>query len=161
MGPAEREAYLASLQEPEEIVTAPIRSVVDDVVIEDEKTAKKQIKKLMKRGKKAMKNEEYPTARENYQEAAYVATNWELSALFHEIEDILRVITIRELKQQMEKFEAQAKKAEKAKIYEEAAEKYERAAQMASQIFKMGVTEMTEKVKDFTNKYNEYKRLSE
>ena len=40
-----------------------------------------------------------------------------------------------------------------------AAQKYKAASKVASEIFKLGVTDMTKEVKRLTNKANEYEKL--
>ena len=60
---------------------------------------------------------------------------------------------------QKDKLEKLAKIAAKKLIYNEAAEKYKSASKIASEIFKLGATQMTKEVKRLTNKAKEFDKL--
>ncbi|MHA1467210.1 MAG: hypothetical protein ACTSP6_03920, partial [Promethearchaeota archaeon] len=160
MGPAEREAYLASCREQATVVSAPIKTKAETGVIDSEKTAKKEIKNLKKLANTALKGKDSKKAIEIYKNAAVIATNWDLTKEFEELEDIIRITTINDLKAKMKVFESQAKVAVKGGDYSEATQRYSLAARAASEIFKLGITEMTKEVKRLTNKSKEYERLS-
>ena len=159
MGPVEREAYLASLAEQHEIVSAPVKSKAGAVVIDDAKSAKKEIKNFKKRAKELIKENEIQKAIEIYENATIIANSWELIELFEEIKETIRIVTIEDLKKKAINLEKEAKNALKAEVYGEAAQKYREAAKMASEIFKLGVTEMTKEVKRLTNKSKECEKL--
>jgi hypothetical protein len=158
--PPEREAYLTSCAEQQEIVSAPIKSKSGGVVIDNIKSAKKEVMNLRKKAKSAVKQKEIGKGIEIYREAANVATNWDLTKEFEEIEDEIRIFRIADLKSRMKVLEAEAKLAAKAGDYAEASEKYNLASDAASEIFKLGITEMTKEVKRLTNKSKEFERLS-
>jgi len=160
MGPAEREAYLASCRERAEVVSAPIKTKSETGLIDSEKTAKKEIKNLKKLANTALKSKNTQKAIEIYKNAAVIATNWDLTKAFEELEDIIRLTTINDLKAKMKVFESEAKVAAKGGDYSEATQRYSLAARAASEIFKLGITEMTKEVKRLTNKSKEYERLS-
>jgi len=160
MSPAEREAYIASLAEQKEIVSAPIKSKAGAVVIDNVKSAKKEVNNLRKKAKSEVKKKNTEKGIGIYRNAAVIATNWDLTKEFENIEDEIRIITIRDLKSTMKVLEAEAKLAAKAGDYPEAAEKYSLASDAASDIFKLGITEMTKEVKRLTNKSKEFERLS-
>ena len=160
MGPAEREAYLASSRERAAIVSAPIKTKAETGLIDSVKAAKKEIKNLKKLANSALKRKDTQKAIEIYNNAAIIATNWDLTKEFEELEDVIRITTINELKATMKVLESQAKVAAKAGDYNEATQKYSLAARAASEIFKLGITEMTKELKRLTNKSKEYERLS-
>ncbi|MFX0059762.1 MAG: hypothetical protein ACFE8J_15805, partial [Candidatus Heimdallarchaeota archaeon] len=159
MGPLEREAYLASISQQKEIVSAPIKSKVGTFVIENKKSAKNGIKELIKRAKAAKSKKNYDKTIEYLESAALIASNWKLSNEFIELEEVIRKIKIENLLAQKKELENKAKFAVKKKIYIEAAEKYKAASKIASEIFKLGATEMTKEVKRLTNKANEFEKL--
>jgi len=159
LGPIEREAYLTSLTKQAEIVTAPIKTTVDGIDVDNRKSAKKGIKELLKRGKIAQGKNDYIKAVELYDSAAILASNWELHDDYGKIEETIRKTKIEDLMEKKTKLEKEAKDAVKGKIYAEAAAKYKYASKMASEIFKLGDTSMTKEVKRLTNKSNEYEKL--
>jgi hypothetical protein len=159
LGPIEREAYLSSLTEQQEIITAPIKTTVGDLSVENQKAAKKGIKELFRRAKIAHSKKNYLKTVEIYQSAAILASNWELTTEFLKIQETIRKTRIEDLKIKKVNLEKKAKSAVKEKKYLEAATKYKYASKMASEIFKLGVTEMTKEVKRLTNKANEYGKM--
>jgi len=159
LGPIEREAYLSSLTKQHEIVSAPIKTTVEGIDVDNRKSAKKGIKELLKRGKIATGKKNYIKAVEIFESAAIIASNWELSDVYVKIEETIRITKIEDLKEKKKKLEKESKDAVKAKKYAEAAMKYKYASKMASEIFKLGDTTMTKEVKRLTNKANEYEKL--
>ncbi|MGB5911433.1 MAG: hypothetical protein WBH31_09590, partial [Promethearchaeia archaeon] len=159
VGPAEREAYLSSITERHKIVSAPIKSKIGTVEIANKKEAKSGIKELFNRAKKAKSKKNYQISIEILQEAALIASNWELSKEFMQLEELTRKTKIEDLTSRKKQFEDEAKLAVKKKNYFEAAQKYKHASKIASEIFKLGVTDMTKEVKRLTNKANEYEKL--
>ncbi len=159
MGPAEREAYFASLTERQEIVSAPIEAKPGAALIENVKEAKKEIKKLNKIAREKLDKKDFDKSIEIFQNAARIALNWELSREFTVLDDIIRKIKIKDLKIKMKKLENEAKTAAKEEKYSESAQKYKMSSKIASEIFKLGVTEMTKEVKRLTNKAKEYEKL--
>jgi len=159
LGPIEREAYLSSLNKQHEIVTAPIKTTIEGVDVDNRKSAKRGIKELSKRGKIAKGKKDYIKAVEIFESAAILASNWELSDDYVKIEETIRKTKIEDLKEKKTKLEKDAKDAVKSKKYVEAATKYKYASKMASEIFKLGDTTMTKEVKRLTNKANEYEKL--
>jgi len=159
LGPIEREAYLTSLTKQHEIVTAPIKTTVEGVDVDNKKSAKKGIKELMKRGKIAEGKKNLIKAVELFESAAILASNWELTDDHIKIEEIIRKTKIEDLKEKKTKLEKEAKDAVKAKAYVEAATKFNYASKMASEIFKLGDTSMTKEVKRLTNKAKELDKL--
>jgi len=159
LGPIEREAYLSSLMKQHEIVSAPIKTTVEGLEVDNRKSAKRGIKELMKRGKIAKGKKDYINAVEIFESAAILASNWELSDDYVKIEETIRTTKIEDLKEKKTKLEKESKIAVKAQKYAEAATKYKYASKMASEIFKLGDTSMTKEVKRLTNKANEYEKL--
>jgi hypothetical protein len=159
LGPIEREAYLSSLAKQQEIVTAPIKTTVEGIDVDNRKAAKRGIKELTKRGKIAKGKKDYINAVEIFESAAILASNWELSDDYVKIEETIRTTKIEDLKEKKTKLEKESKIAVKAQKYAEAATKYKYASKMASEIFKLGDTTMTKEVKRLTNKANEYEKL--
>ncbi|MFX0041295.1 MAG: hypothetical protein ACFE8L_00145 [Candidatus Hodarchaeota archaeon] len=157
MGPAEREAYFASIVESQEIVSAPMK--VGVVKIEDLKSAKKEIKNLKKNAALARKENDYDKAITICQNALMIATNWEIQKEFEELEDLIRTTKIIDYKAKLKELENGAKLAAKEGRYSEAAQKFRMASRVASEIFKLGVTEMTKEVKRLSNKSKEYEKL--
>lgn len=150
MSSEEREVYMASLQEKQEIVSAPIKSKIGGKVIENEKDASKQIKSLINKAKKEKKVFSYKKAVIYYEEAAILATNWDLKRITGELQEAIRLTQIDELVLTKKEFEDQAQKAARQKNYQEAARKFKQAADVSSQIFKLGVNEMQDEVKRLT-----------
>jgi len=157
MGPAEREAYFASIMERQEIVSAPMK--VGVVKIENLKSAKKEIKNLKKNAALARKENDYDKVITIYQNALMIATNWEIQKEFEELEDLIRRTKIVDFKAKMKKLEKGAKLAAKEEHYSEATQKFRMASRIASEIFKLGGTEMTKEVKRLSNKSKEYEKL--
>ncbi len=158
--PAEREAYLVSCREKEEIVSAPIKTTtIGDKVIDSPKSAKKEIKNLIKAASVKLKEGDYKNTIEIYRSAAVIATDWGLQKEAENLENTARVTQIDGLNQFKKILEKEARKAEKSKDYATAAEKYKKASKTASEIFKLGVTEMYSEVKKLTKKSNELEKL--
>jgi len=159
LGPAEREAYFVSLTEQHEIVSAPIESKPGAAVIETIKEAKKEIKNLNKNALIAKKEKDYDKCMKILQNAAKLALNWELIKESQELDEIMRKTKIEDLSIKMKTFEKEAKLAVKGEKYNEAAQKYKISSKIASEIFKLGVTDMTKEVKRLSNKAKEYEKL--
>ena len=159
MGPAEREAYFSSMTDQEAIFSVPVESPPDVIAIENIKHAKKQIKLLQKKASSAKKENDYDNCIRIYQNAAKIANEWELHHEFHEIDEIIRKTKIEDLRNKMKTLEKDAKTAAKVVDYNEASQKYRAASKVASEIFKLGGTEMTKEVKRLSNKSKEYEKL--
>ncbi len=159
LGPIEREAYLSSLAKQHQIVSAPIKSTIGTTVVDNKKSAEKGVKELTKRAKIAKGKKNYPKTIELYQNAAMLASNWELSNEFVQIEEIIRKTKIEDLSTKKKDLEKEAKDAVKSKNYAEASTKYKYASKIASEIFKLGASDMTREVKRLTKKANEYEKL--
>lgn len=159
MGPAEREAYLLSLTKHQEIVSAPIKGKGGAAVIESGKSARKEVNNLKKNANKAIKEKNYQKAIEIFKNAAMIATGWDLNKEFEELQDTIRTTTIDELRIKMNDYEKEAKALAKEEKFPEAAKKYKQASECASEIFKLGVTDMTKEVKRLSNKSKEYEKL--
>ncbi len=93
------------------------------------------------------------------QNAAKLALSWELVKETQSIDDLMRQTKIEDLYSKMKTLEKEAKQAVKNKIYNEAAQKYRISSKIASEIFKLGVTDMTKEVKRLTNKAKEFEKL--
>ena len=93
------------------------------------------------------------------QNALMIATNWEIQKEFEELEDLIRTTKIIDYKAKLKELEKGAKEAAKEGRYSEAAQKFRMASRVASEIFKLGVTEMTKEVKRLSNKSKEYEKL--
>ncbi|MHA1509658.1 MAG: hypothetical protein ACTSO6_13255, partial [Promethearchaeota archaeon] len=115
LGPIEREAYLSSLTKQQAIVTAPIKTTIGDLSVDNQKAAKKGIKELLKRAKIAQSKKSYIKAVEIYQGAAMLASNWELMTEFVKIQEIIRKTRIEDLKIKKTNLEKEAKSSVKAK----------------------------------------------
>ncbi|MFX0186863.1 MAG: hypothetical protein ACFE8A_03905 [Candidatus Hodarchaeota archaeon] len=159
MSPAEREAYLTSTKERAEIVSAPIKTKIGVEVIDNAKYAKKEVGKLAKQAKSKLKQRDFQGAIELYRNAALIATNWDLTKELEELEDTIRITHIMSLKEIKKRLENDAKAAVKNKDYATAAEKYNQASKAASEIFKLGITEMNAEVKKLTRKSKEFEKL--
>ncbi|MFW9950982.1 MAG: hypothetical protein ACFFKA_12765, partial [Candidatus Thorarchaeota archaeon] len=159
MGPMQREAYLSSLMKHQQIISAPVKMKIGTAEIENQKSAKREMKELLKRAKIAIGKKNREKAIEYLQNAALVASSWELSNDFIRIEEDIRKIKIEDLTINKKAAEQKAKAAVKKKNYQEAATSYKEASKIASEIFKLGSTEMTKEVKRLTNKANEYEKL--
>jgi len=158
MGPAEREAYFVSLSE-QEIVSAPIEEKPGTAVIDSIKVAKKEIKNLTKIAKTAKIEKDYEKTINILQNAAKLALNWELISKSEDLEELIRLTKIEDLKTKMTILEKEAKLAAKREKFNEAAQKYKISSRIASEIFKLGGTEMTKEVKRLSNKSKEYEKL--
>jgi hypothetical protein len=159
VGPAEREAYLTSFSSHQEIVSAPIKSQVGTPVIEDKKTAIKQLKLLTKAASNLKGKKDYPKSIETYHKAAIIASNWEFPNKFTNLEEIIRKTRIEDLQNQKKLLELEAKETLKKKDYTKSAIKFKEASKIASEIFKLGVTDMMKEVKRLTNKANELEKM--
>ncbi len=160
MRPAEREAYLSSLFKKQEIITAPIKSIGGTGVIDDIKSAKKEINKLIKLANKSKKEKEFENTMTILKNAASVATSWELTKEFNIVEDLARSITVEEAKVKMKQLEEEGNEAAKEENYSEAAEKYKEASILANEMFKLGFSKMNKELKRLTNKSKEFERQS-
>ena len=159
MSPVEREAYLTSCREREKIVSAPMKSKSGTKVIDNVKSAKKEINSLKKSAVQKTKQKDITKAIEIYRSASVIATNWDLTREFEELEDTVRITQIDGLKELKNILESEARTAEKGKDYKTAIDKYNQASKVASEIFKLGITEMTKEVKRLTNKAKELGKL--
>jgi hypothetical protein len=159
LGPIEREAYLSSLTKQHKIVSAPIKTTIGAITVDNKKSAKKGVKELSKRAKIAKGKNNYQKTIELYQSAAMLASNWELSNELVQIEEIIRKTKIEDLSVKKKGLEKEAKVAVKSKNYAEASAKYKYASKIASEIFKLGASDMTKEVKRLTKKANEYEKL--
>ncbi len=153
--PVEREAYITSISEHQEIVSKPVASKGDIGDIKDAKTAKKAIDRIRKNAQSSKKKKEYKEAIEILNGAAEIADTWALQKVYEAVKDDIRVIDILHNKGKLRHFEEQAERAIKTVKYKEAADFYNLAAKTASNIFKLGDSSMDEKVKYFTNKAKE------
>ncbi|MFW9822337.1 MAG: hypothetical protein ACFFE4_05355, partial [Candidatus Thorarchaeota archaeon] len=158
MSLAEREAYFASLGE-QEIISAPIEEKPGTAVIDSAKIARKEIKNLKKIAKTSKKEKDYEKTLNIYQNAIKIAVNWELIGESEELEELIRQTKIEDLKIKMNSLEKEAKLAVKDEKYYEASQKYKMSSKIASEIFKLGVTDMTKEVKRLSNKSKEYEKL--
>jgi hypothetical protein len=158
IGPAEREAYFVSLGE-QEIVSAPIEEKPGTAVIDSIKVAKKEIKNLKKIAKTTKKEKDYEKTINIYQNASKLAINWELIRESEDIEELIRLTKIEDLKIKMTILEKEAKFAAKGEKFNEASQKYKMSSKIASEIFKLGGSEMTKEVKRLSNKSKEYEKL--
>jgi len=159
MGATEREAYFVSLTEQQEIISAPIESEPGVAVIETIKGAKKEIKNLKQKAMAAKKVKDYEKSMKIFQTAGKIALNWELLKKSQELDDVMRKTKIEDLTIKMKTLEKEAKVAAKKDDYNEAAQKYKISSKIASEIFKLGVTDMTKEVKRLSNKSKEYEKL--
>ncbi|MFW9876723.1 MAG: hypothetical protein ACFFG0_26815 [Candidatus Thorarchaeota archaeon] len=159
MGPAEREAYFASLTEQHEIISAPIEEKPGAALIDNVKSAKKEIGKLKKIAKTARKEKDYEKTINIYQNAVKIALSWELSGEIELLNDFIRTTKIEDLQIKMKNLEQEAKLAAKDEKYNEAAQKYKMSSKIASEIFKLGGSDMTKEVKRLSNKSKEYEKL--
>ncbi|MHA1914604.1 MAG: hypothetical protein ACW97V_09600 [Promethearchaeota archaeon] len=159
LGPAEREAYFASLSEQHEIISAPIEEKPGVAIIDNIKGAKKEIKNLIKGAKSAKKEKDYARTINIYQNAMKIATNWELSRELDQLNELIRTTKIEDLSIKMKVLEKEAKLAAKKEGYNEAAQKYKMSSKIASEIFKLGGTDLTKEVKRLSNKSKEYEKL--
>ena len=159
MGAAEREAYFVSLAKQHEIVSAPIEERPGVALIDNAKSAKKEIGKLKKIAKTARKEKDYDRSINISQNAIKIAINWELSGELEQLNELVRSTKIEDLRIKMKTLEKEAKLAAKEENYNEAAQKYKMSSKIASEIFKLGGTEMTKEVKRLSNKSKEYEKL--
>jgi hypothetical protein len=123
------------------------------------KGAKKEIKNLKNKASKARKEKDYDSSIKILHNAVKVATTWELSNEVLSLDDLIRLTKIEDLKIKLKTLEKEAKLAAKEKNYNEASQKYKVSSKIASEIFKLGVTEMTKEVKRLTNKAKEFEKL--
>ena len=159
LGPAEREAYFVSLSEQHEIVSAPIEEKPGTALIDSMKGAKKEIKNLKKIAKDTRKEKDYTKTINIYENAVKIATNWELMGEIDQINELTRLVKIEDLSTKMKTLEKEAKLAAKKECYREASQKYKMSSRIASEIFKLGGTEMTKEVKRLSNKSKEFEKL--
>ncbi|KKM98273.1 hypothetical protein LCGC14_1159570, partial [marine sediment metagenome] len=159
MGPVEREAYLVSLTEQRKIISAPIEEKPGASLINSLKGAKKEIKNLKKIAKQARKDKDYTKTLNVSQNAVKIASNWELTGELEQLNEYIRSTKIEDLGTKMKSLEKEAKLAAKEEKYNEAAQKYKMSSKIASEIFKLGGTDMTKEVKRLSNKSKEYEKL--
>ncbi|MFX1425192.1 MAG: hypothetical protein ACFFBE_01970, partial [Promethearchaeota archaeon] len=159
MGPVEREAYFVSLSEHQEIVSAPIEEKPGAALIDSMKGAKKEIKSLKKIAAGARKEKDYTRTISICQNAVRIATSWELTGELELLNELIRSTKIEDLRIKMKNLEKEAKLAAKQDNYNEAAQKYKMSSKIASEIFKLGGTDMTKEVKRLSNKSKEYEKL--
>ena len=128
MTPVEREAYLASCRERSKIVSAPMKSKSGAKVIDNVKSAKKEINSLKKSAVQKIKLKYITKAIEIYRSASVIATNWDLTSKFEELEDTVRITQIKGLKELKNILESEARTAERGKDYKTAIDKYNQAS---------------------------------
>ncbi|TXT65079.1 MAG: hypothetical protein BAJALOKI1v1_470001 [Promethearchaeota archaeon] len=156
--PEEREAYIASLQKQEEIISAPVKSKIGEKVIENKKEAKKELKKLEKKAEKERKVHKYQNAIEIYEQAAIIANNWDMKKVFDQMQEEIRQTKIDELKINMKEHVVKGERFEKREDYANASKEFEQASKFASEIFKQGEDKAQDLVKEYTSKAKKYKR---
>ncbi|KKK45634.1 MAG: hypothetical protein Lokiarch_08060 [Candidatus Lokiarchaeum sp. GC14_75] len=159
LGPVQREAYLVSLTEQREIISAPIEEKPGAAIINKLKGAKKEIANLKKIAKQARKDKDYTKSLNIYQNATKLASNWELSRELEQLNEYFRLTKIEDLEIKLKTLEHEAKLAAKEENYNEATQKYKISSKIASEIFKLGGTDMTKEVKRLSNKSKEYEKL--
>ncbi|MHA1197723.1 MAG: hypothetical protein ACTSSM_16745 [Promethearchaeota archaeon] len=127
---------------------------------EDQKSAKKEIKRLVKNAKKLKAEKQYQNAIHDLQTAARIASNWKLKDLTRELEESIRKIEIEDLEEQKENLKNKAKDALKKKDFVTAANYFESASKIASKIFKLGDASVMKEVKQLITKAKELRRKS-
>ncbi len=145
---AECYLYFLSLEEQTEIVSVPIESNVNTTEIKNEKSAKKVIKKLKKKGRRFTKIKIYDYAKENYLKAQKIAIDWELKKELSELEETRRQLYKIELEESLKIRELDATKAIESSDYDLAQEKYEEAIAIANDIFRLGFGDIGIKMDD-------------
>ena len=158
LSPAEREAALTSLSTGETIVSAPVKAKEGAGVVSDSKSAKKELKDLEKKAKEQIKDEDFVKAVEIYQNAASMAETWGLSKESEALREKARATSISYYEHGIKVLVKDAENAVKASQYQEAIEKYTQASMLASEVFKLGVTEKQKEVREYQNKAKEYEK---
>ena len=126
--------------------------------INNAKSAKQEINILKKKAKLKIKNREIQEALDLYKNAIVLATNWELREATMELEDLIRKAEIHGLKDLKKIFEKKALIAEEEVNYEKAILNYNKASEIASEIFKLGITDIKKEIKRFTKKSMELEK---
>jgi len=124
------------------------------------KSAKVQIEILKKNAKIQLKKDYVQEALELYFSAKNLAINWELNEEIADIDDLIRLTQITGLKELKKIYENKAKEAEKVYNYAEALECYETAFKAASEIFKLGSSEMEKDIKKLKKRTEELRRTT-
>ncbi|MBN1801314.1 MAG: hypothetical protein JW891_07400 [Candidatus Lokiarchaeota archaeon] len=158
--PVEREAFLTSLADHKEIVSMPVGGI-SPVKLTDAKSAKKEVSNLRKKARSYKSKKDYKNSLLVLNNAATIATSWELQKEFELVKDEMRVAQMEDQEAKMKSYELQAKNAEKAAKYKEAAQFYEMASKAASDAFKLGRDTLTTTIKRLSNKQRECEKQAQ
>ena len=127
-------------------------------IINNAKSAKQEINVLKKKAKLKIKNREIQEALDIYKNTIAIATNWDLRETSRELEDLIRKAEIHGLKDLKKIYENKALIAEEEVNYEKAILNYNKASEIASEIFKLGITDIKKDIKRFTKKIMELEK---
>jgi hypothetical protein len=122
------------------------------------RSAKIQIEIFKKNAKIKLKKDYVQEALDLYFSAKNLAIKWDLNGEIAEIDDLIRLTQITGLKELKKIYEKKAKEAKKSYNYAEAGECYDTAFKAASEIFKLGDSEMEKEIKRLKKKVEEFRR---
>lgn len=130
------------------------------ITINNTKTAKKEIKRLIAESKLVLKqNSNFDRALENYEKAEKIAIEWDLIKKSEDLEDKIFSVFVQGLKANMDTLEKGAIKYAKEEDHNVTSQLYILAASVASEIFLLGVDGAIKDVKKFLQKAKEYEKL--
>lgn len=158
MDPVERMVYIYCFGIQQELISPPITNEIEDVKIDDEKIAKKELNKLIKNAKSLKKAKDYQNAIEFSKKALNIVNQWDLLDEFEELNEIIRLSTIEDLQSKMANLIEYAKSAAARSNNAQAHQNYTLAYKIALEIFNLGVAEASDDVKRFVNKAIRYQK---
>jgi len=135
--------------------------IVKDLEVHDDISARKKFKSLENQAKQLIMENQLLKVIEIYKNALILSKNWGLKKEYITLKEKIREINIIYIEDKLGKVIRKAERAVNANQYIEAASEYRQAAELASNIFKLGVTEKQKEIKEYKNKAEEYEKKVE
>ncbi len=132
--------------------------IVKDIEVHDDISARKKFKSLENQAEQLIMENQLLKVIEIYENALILSKNWGLKKEYITLKEKIREINIIYIEDKLGKVIRKAERAVNANQYIEAASEYRQAAKLASDIFKLGITEKQKEVKEYKNKAEEYEK---
>ncbi|MHA1888940.1 MAG: hypothetical protein ACTSX0_13020, partial [Promethearchaeota archaeon] len=149
---AEREVALSSLLQKVTITSEYTKEEYEIPKFDNEKAARKEIKSLIKKGKQALKDQEYDEALKHFEFAEVIAIQWNFKDVIKELNGTILSTTVSKERNIIKNAKKQARKHEKTKEYDEVAVSYQEALDAAHRLFQLGFQDVEEEIRYLTHK---------
>ncbi|MHA1437442.1 MAG: hypothetical protein ACTSPD_07670 [Promethearchaeota archaeon] len=155
----QRDVYLFTLMRNESTISPKISTKLQELTIDDLKTAKKELNKIKKIVKGLRKEKDYLNAIYFAENGVKVALEWNLNQEVEELLELYRISKIADLNHKLKNLSNLAEKAIDDTRYSQAIQNYIMASQLALDIFRLGVFEISNKVKEYANIFVQFQKL--